>query len=65
MTDDNLKIVSVIMPDWIKRLIKNKKKREYYHLKKYGNLKKIEEKERKFQNQLDDDSFNDELSNFE
>lgn len=47
--------------DFHKRIVRNAKRRENYHMKKYGNLNKLHEKEAEFQRKWDNDSWRDEL----
>lgn len=49
------------MENYYARLMANKKRRERYHLKKYGSLKHLEEKEMKLQKFMDDWSMNNEI----
>lgn len=46
---------------WAKQLLLNKIKREKYHMKKYGNLKKLEIKDEKLQYKMDEQSMSEEM----
>lgn len=48
---------------WLKQLITNAKRREKYHLQKYGDLKKLDAKDEKMQKKMDDISMDEEMEN--
>lgn len=48
-------------PEWIKKLQRNAKARERYFIKRYGNLKRMEAIDKKFEAWLDEDAFDDEM----
>ena len=41
---------------WAKQLLLNRKARERYHIKKYGNIKKLAKREQDLQDYLDEDA---------
>lgn len=50
-------------PEWIKKAQRNAAARKRYYLKRYGNLEKMEQKERMFQSRMDDMSMETEMIN--
>lgn len=50
---------------WSQQLMVNKKRREKYHLLKYGNLKKLAAKEDKLQSKMDERSMQTEMDECE
>lgn len=58
---NKVEVINANIPEWIKKIQRNAKARKRYHLKRYGNLKRMKAIDEKFLDKLDEMSFNDEL----